>query len=115
MQNTYRRAKSDSAPPRGAGWKQDSGPGQRRDVPQHDRSTDDTARTLWQRTPAPFGGLQDWGPCHLTKENFRRRDRVRVTARWRKDTGEDTLSLGRTRHSICDAVDVKGNFLGTHS
>jgi hypothetical protein len=71
--------------------------------------------TLWQHTPAPFGGLRDWGPCHLTKENFRRRDRVRVTPRWRKDTGEDTLSLGRTRHSVCDAVDVKGNFLGTHS
>jgi hypothetical protein len=45
-------------------------------------------RMLWQRTPAPFGGLRDWGPCHLTKENFRRRDRIRVTARWRKDTGE---------------------------
>jgi hypothetical protein len=42
-------------------------------------------------------------------------NRVRVTARWRKDTGKDTLSLGRTRHSVCNAVDVKGNFLGTHS
>jgi hypothetical protein len=29
----YWPAKSDSAPPRGAGWKQDSGPGQRRDIP----------------------------------------------------------------------------------
>ncbi|KAF1936641.1 hypothetical protein EJ02DRAFT_515688 [Clathrospora elynae] len=66
-------------------------------------------RTLWQRTPAPFGGLRDWGPGHLAKENFCRRDRVRVTARWRKDTGEHTLSLRRTRHSIWDAVDVKNN------
>ncbi|KAF1935902.1 hypothetical protein EJ02DRAFT_110958 [Clathrospora elynae] len=68
---------------------------------------------LWQRTSASFGGLRDWGPCHLTKENFCRCNRVRLTARWRKDTGEHTLSLGGTRHSICDAVDVKGNFLGT--
>jgi hypothetical protein len=29
----YWPAKSDSAPPHGAGWKQDSGPGQRRDIP----------------------------------------------------------------------------------
>ncbi|KAF1937218.1 hypothetical protein EJ02DRAFT_63185 [Clathrospora elynae] len=64
-----------------------------------------------------FGGLRDWGPCHLTKENFCRRNCVRVTATRRKDTEEDTLSHGRTRHSAQtrNAVDVKGSFLGTHS
>jgi hypothetical protein len=60
-----------------------------------------------------FEGLQDWGPCHLTKEDIR----VGATARWRKDTGEDTLSLRRTVYSdrTRAAVDVKGKFLGTCS
>jgi hypothetical protein len=60
-----------------------------------------------------FGGLQDWGPCHLTKEIFR----VGAMARWRKDTKEDTLSLRRTIYSdrTRAAVDVKGKFLGTYS
>jgi hypothetical protein len=59
-----------------------------------------------------FGGLQDWGPCHLTKEN----SRVGATARWREDTREDTLSLRRTIYSdqTHAAVDVKGKFLGTY-
>jgi hypothetical protein len=60
-----------------------------------------------------FGGLRDWCPCHLTKEDIR----VGATARWGKDTGEDTLSLRRTIYSdrTRAAVDVKGKFLGTYS
>jgi hypothetical protein len=59
------------------------------------------------------GGLQDWGPCHLTKEDIR----VGATARWRKDTREDTPSPRRTIYSdrTHAAVDVKGKFLGTYS
>jgi hypothetical protein len=58
-----------------------------------------------------FGDLQDWGPRHLTKEHIR----VGATARWRKDTGEDTPSPRRTIYSdrTRAAVDVKGKFLGT--
>jgi hypothetical protein len=60
-----------------------------------------------------FGGLQDWGPRHLTKEDIC----VGATARWRKGTGEDTLSPRRTIYSdqTRAAVDVKGKFLGTYS
>jgi hypothetical protein len=52
-----------------------------------------------------FRGLQDWGPCHLTKEKFC----IRAMARWRKDTREDTLSLGSTIYSNWTraAVDIK--------
>jgi hypothetical protein len=60
-----------------------------------------------------FGGLQDWGSCHLRKENFR----VEATARWRKDTEEDTPSLRRTFYSdqTHATVNVKGKFLGMYS
>ncbi|KAF1946274.1 hypothetical protein EJ02DRAFT_248709 [Clathrospora elynae] len=64
-----RRAKSDSAPPRGAGWKQDSGPGQRRDVPRHDRSTDDTAHALATYT-GPFWRSARLGPLPPYKGEF---------------------------------------------
>jgi hypothetical protein len=58
------------------------------------------------------------GPCHLAKEFFAAAIAlVWVTARWRKNTGEDTLSLRRTTYSnrMCTAVDVKGKFQGTYS
>jgi hypothetical protein len=50
------------------------------------------------------------------KEIFCRCSLVLVTARWRKDTGENILSLRRTiysRHVF--AVYVKGKFVGTYS
>jgi AraC-like DNA-binding protein len=53
QQENERRAKSDSAPPRAASWKQDSGLGQRRDVSQHDQLTDNTAHA-WATYIGPF-------------------------------------------------------------
>jgi hypothetical protein len=60
-----------------------------------------------------FGGLQDWGSCHLTKENFH----VRAMGRCRNDTRENTLSLRTTIYSdqMRAAEDIRGKFLGTYS
>jgi hypothetical protein len=103
---SYRWAKSDSAPPRGALWNRTLVLANAETYPTRYRPRFSNLHRLL------FGGLQDWDPRHLTKEHIR----VGATARWRKDTGEDTPSPRRTIYSDTRAaVDVKGKFLGTYS
>jgi hypothetical protein len=59
--------KSDSAPPRGARWKQDIGPGQRRDLP------DTIPPTLKQPAPASFRRSARLGPLPPYKGAYSRR------------------------------------------